>query len=255
MGAPGWDDAPYEQPEKAGWQKRVTIGWPYYENPNWLREQLLRVEKLPRNVKNRVSVSIADDGSPRHPAEPVIRSIKNVGVPIRLFRIEQDVRWNWLAARNIIMRHVPDHEWVLLTDIDHVVPAPTLWDLQWRKHDPKVVYRFNRMEHDGTPIHPHPNSFFINEEAFWKVGGYDEALSGHYGTDGDWRRRAAAKCEVRTLRIPLVRYEHQGDSSTLPETGVLRKQPQDAGKKAIIRTRGAGWRPRVLSFPFHEVHL
>jgi hypothetical protein len=87
---------------------------------------------------------------------------------------------------------------------------------------------------------------------FWQVGGYDEALSGHYGTDGDWRRRCAATTNIRTLPYELERHEYEGDSST---TNYLRKQPQDAGKKAIIAKRAKGWRPRTLSFPYHEVML
>jgi len=47
-----------------------------------------------------------------------------------------------------------------------------------------------------------------------------------------------------------VRHEYQGDSST---TAYLRKQPEDAGVKAIIAKRGRFWAPRVLSFPYHEV--
>jgi len=92
----------------------------------------------------------------------------------------------------------------------------------------------------------------LQRAMFWKAGGYDEALSGHYGTDGDWRRRLAATAPVRTLKLEMVRYEYVGDSST---TGYKRKQPQDAGKKAIMARRGKGWRPKVLSFPYHEESL
>jgi hypothetical protein len=57
---------------------------------------------------------------------------------------------------------------------------------------------------------------------------------------------------VRTLHEELVRYEFERDSST---QRYLRKQPEDAGKKAIIKARGPRWRPRALSFPYHEVEL
>lgn len=115
-----------------------------------------------------------------------------------------------------------------------------------------MIYRLSRREHTGKAIHPHPNSMLMTRAMFWKVGGYDEELSGHYGTDGDWRRRCAATAKVLTLSDELVRHEYVGDSST---SGYLRKQPQDAGKKAIIARRGKGWRPKVLSFPYHEVEL
>jgi hypothetical protein len=87
---------------------------------------------------------------------------------------------------------------------------------------------------------------------FWRVGGYDEALSGHYGTDGDWRRRCAATAPIRLLPLALTRYEFYEDSSTV---AYARKRPEDAGKKAIIAKRTRSWRPRVLSFPYEEVPL
>jgi hypothetical protein len=81
------------------------------------------------------------------------------------------------------------------------------------------------------------------------VGGYDEALSGNYGTDFDFRRRVAHAGEVKTLSYDLVRYEHVGDSST---KGYDRRWSNGIIKK-IIAARGKSWRPRVLSFPYVEV--
>ena len=136
--------------------------------------------------------------------------------------------------------------------MDHVVTPACAHALVYGQHDPETIYRFSRREFNGAPIHPHPNSFLITREMFWRVGGYDEALSGHYGTDGDWRRRCAATAPIRTLTDELIRYEHHSDSST---TAYKRKQPEDARVKSIIASRGANWRPRVLSFDFHEVEL
>jgi len=50
----------------------------------------------------------------------------------------------------------------------------------------------------------------------------------------------------------LYRYEHYEDSST---TRYKRKQPEDAGVKQMIRARGPNWKPKVLSFPHHEIKL
>lgn len=250
MGAPGWDDAELVAIEP-GEPKTVTLVWPYYENPLWLAVQLGKLAKLPHSIKMHLRLIVSDDGSPKNPAEFVLREVGQP-IPTRLFRLDVDIRWNWLAARNLAMKHAGG--WCALTDIDHCWPQDTLAGFIVGRHDAKIIYRLQRREHDGTIIHPHPNTFFINVMTFWKVGGYDEALSGFYGTDGDWRRRCAKAAQIKTLNDFVERHEHQGDSSTVD---YLRKQPVDAGKKAILRARAKDprWRPKTLSFPWHEVAL
>lgn len=248
MGAPGFDDAPLETVDKASLPHTVTLVYPYYENPTFFAKQVEGWKSAPEYVRRYLRVIVVDDGSPKHPAEEVLRA---VGCPVflRLFRIEVDVRWNWLAARNIGMKNAAAG-WCVLTDMDHVVRHEVADKLIHRAYDERTIYRFSRVEHTGERIHPHPNSMLMTRAMFWEVGGYDEALSGHYGTDGDWRRRCAAAARIRTLQLALERHEYQGDSST---TDYLRKQPEDAGKKAIIARRGPNWRPKTLSFQHHEV--
>lgn len=248
MGAPGFDNAPLVDIKLDG-PKPVTLVYPYYENPQFLTRQLQNWRTYNESLRQWVRVIIVDDGSPRNPASTVLQG-SSFPIPIRLFRIEVDVRWNWLAARNIGMKHAKG--WCVLTDMDHVVTAKTMHQIVAGIHDPDVIYRFSRREHTGQPIHPHPNSMLMTRKMFWKVGGYDEALSGHYGTDGDWRRRCAATAKVLTLKDELIRYEYVDDSST---TDYKRKQPEDAGKKAIIARRGARWKPKTLSFPYHEEEI
>lgn len=249
MGAPGFDDAPIVQLKQMTEPRAVTFVYPYYENPIFLGLQLQKWASYPDELRKQLQVIIVDDGSPKCPAANVLRDVQPK-VWLRLFRITIDVRWNWLAARNLAMYHA--HGWCVLTDMDHMVPEQTLRALVFGKVWPHYIYRFTRREADGRSIHPHPNSMFMTSTTFWDVGGYDEALSGHYGTDGDWRRRCAAARKVFTLPCPLERHEYEQDSSTMH---YKRKQPEDAGKKAIIAARGPGWRPRVLSFPWEEVKL
>jgi glycosyltransferase involved in cell wall biosynthesis len=254
MGAPGCDDAPLIDIPIGRTCKLVTFVYPYYENPQFLAKQLCRWGTYPKILKTWFSVILVDDGSPTRPAETVVRECVKVGVVpdrLRLFRIGVDVRWNWLAARNI-GAHEADDEWLLLTDMDHVVGPDLLKELVMGEHDPKIIYRFSRREHTGQAIHPHPNSWFMTRKMFWKVGGYDEALSGHYGTDGEYRRRCAATAKIRISTSALERHEYVVDSST---TGYLRKQPEDARAKQLIRARGPEWRPKVLSFPYEEVRI
>lgn len=235
---PTWLDVP----------KSVTLVIPYYENPTFFRTQLAQWQEWSSLSRSLLRVVVADDGSPTHPAVDVVRSS---GWPpgLRLFRIETDVRWNWLAARNIGCHHAADG-WILMTDMDHVVPEKTWQSVCYGNHDPSVVYAFQREEHTGKAVAPHSASFLMHRDLFWKIGGYDEALSGHYGTDGVFRREVAKRAKMQLLTDTLVRHEYVGDSST---TTYKRKQPEDARVRELVAARKKDWKPRTLSFPYHEV--
>lgn len=246
MGAPGCDDAPLVTVPRGGAWKTVTMIYPYYDNPDFLRRQLDGWLALPRLMRASLRVIVVDDGSPRSPAEVVLR--ERPFSFLRLFRIEVDVRWNWLAARNVGAHYAQDG-WLMMTDMDHVAPPDTLLGLITGQHDPSVIYRFSRV---GSKTHPHPNSWFFTRDMFWRIGGYDEACSGFYGTDGDYRRRCAATARIKIMTEPLELHEYVGDSST---TTYKRKQPEDTAVKRMIRARSSAWKPRTLSFPHHEVRL
>lgn len=232
--------------------KAVSLVYPYYENAAFLRRQMEGWRRLPVDVTRHLSLMVVDDGSPASPAADVL-SGEWLPFPVRMFRVGVDVPWNWLAARNIGAHHVSSDCWVLMTDMDHVAPEATLRALIHGAHDPSVMYAFSRVEHTGEALAPHSASFFLTRALFWAIGGYDEALSGHYGTDGDWRRRAAAAARIELLDVPLVRHEYVEDSST---TRYARKLPSDASAvQRLVSTRTRGWRPRTLSFPYHEVSL
>lgn len=255
MGAPGCDDAPEIDVPWGKQCKLVTFVYPYYENPLFLARQLKAWAAYPASLREFLSFIVVDDGSPLCPAEGVIRecaALNQVPERLRLFRIGVDVRWNWLAARNVGAHHADD-DWLLLTDMDHMVPLWTVRALVSGVHDPRVIYRPARREHTSEPIHAHPNSWFMTRRMFWKVGGYDEALSGHYGTDAEYRRRCAATAPIRIMRnAELVRHEYVADSST---THYKRKEERDRITKHMIRARGPDWKPKVLTFPYAEIDL
>jgi len=222
--------------------KLITLIYPYYSNPDFFRLQCAWWSTYPAWLREHLSVIVVDDGSPIPATLPAVQPF-----PMRLFRIEVDVRWNWLAARNIGFHHAPEG-WCIVTDMDHVIPESTATSLVYGRHDPSVIYALSRIEHSGEVLGSHPNSFVMTRRMFWKIGGYDEALSGMYGSDGDFRRRCAAKAQLKLLSDRLVRHEYHLDSST---TAYKRKQPEDNVSR-LVSARGKGWKPRTLSFPYHE---
>lgn len=251
--APGCDDAPVVDIEIGEVAKPVTLIIPYFENPRTFAERLRGYEKICGRMP--VSMIVVDDCSPVplwDAIEPAARIVARSVPNLRLFRITQKARFNWLAARNIAAHEAEAGSWLAMTDMDHVLPYTTTTALVYGSHDPETIYRFTRCDeyHSAEKeIHPHANSWFMTREMFFRVGGYNEAFSGLYGSDGEFRRRCARTAPIKIMNRPLIRKEHDGDSST---TSYGRKEPQD---RAIheLAAQLEGTPPKVLSFPYERV--
>lgn len=218
-----------------------TVVLSYYENQGMLDRQLETFAAYDADLRTMISVVVVDDGSPRRPAV-----IRPCGLYVQLWRMSRDVRWNQDACRNLGAKVAPAH-WLLLTDIDHLVPENTAGTLVWGKADKRCAYRFTRLTLPGeVPYKAHPNTWFMRRELFDLVGGYDERFAGWYGTDGDFAGRVnAAALSIDQRPEPVVRVPREviPDAST---TTYARKT--DADREAIARIkqeRGLipDWRP------------
>lgn len=210
--------------------KNLTIILPYYMNPGMLAWQMQVINEYPEAIRKRIELIVVDDASPLgHRAEEAIkeRRIEANGYPFKLFRILTDLRWNWLEARNLGAHHA-ENEWLLLTDIDHIITADVITRLFESEVSWKCFYTFARTRAvDMTPYHPHPNSYLMTKKMYWEIGGYDETFAGHYGTDGMWRRRCEEKGKhvfLEDFPLLLIQREIQPDAST---TSLDRKQNRD----------------------------
>lgn len=234
--------------------RAVTFICAYYENPGMLLEQQRAWQAYPGDQRAKFHAIVVDDGSPTRPARPHVIGLNIAS--FRLYRIGVDVRWNWLACRNLGVA-MATTDWVLLTDIDHVLPPATLYALLTEPLEADCVYRFSRVDAPTlTPYKPHPNSWFLTRKMFDVIGGYDERFSGYYGTDSEFRERVQAHARQIILRgDPLVRYPRDviADAST---TTYGRKEPQDRENVTRIRDARAkvkNWRPLRLTFPYERL--
>lgn len=248
--------------------RALTLVLPYYRNRGMLREQQAIWSSYPDPLKARLHVIVVDDGSPADEDARAAFAIVPGLASQRLFRIGVDIRWNWLACRNLGMSKAST-EWVLLTDMDHAMPVETLHALTSKKLDDAHVYRLSRVDaphpwpysleactvrrrKDGS-IHIHPNTWLMTVDMFDRVGGYDERLSGCYGTDGEFRARVTAAAGVIMRDEPLIRYPREviADASTV---GFTRKHDPDndaeLSRRRLAREAQQGWRPLRLSFPW-----
>ena len=183
---------------------RVSIVFPYYDNPEMLRFQLGHFGNYSREALHACEIVIVDDCSPVFPARDVVR--ENYLPNIRLFRVAVDRPWNQDAARNI-GAYEAGGEYLLLTDIDHVVPESTLLEL-CEIEDNRSVYTLARKAHFSDKVIPsHVNSYFLSKALYWDIGGYDEEFWGTYGSDRLFRTRVLKSANIKELphsRLELV---------------------------------------------------
>lgn len=182
----------------------LTLIFAYYENPGMLELQWREIASYPVHIKKAISVIVVDDASPLKPASTVSRPASLP--PHSIFRLDRDIRWNQDAARNI-GAHEAVTPWLLLTDIDHVVPATTLGEILSMDKDPAVFYTFGRVKFaNGEPRESHPNSYLMTRDLYWKIGGHDEDFAGIYGKDFLFRKRAHRVSSERHLsHLPIAR--------------------------------------------------
>jgi len=183
---------------------RVSIVFPYYDNPEMLRFQLETMSAYSAEILSRCEIVIVDDCSPSFPASEVVRA--SPFREARVFRLKRDKPWNQDAARNI-GAYEAEGQYLLLTDIDHVVPEQTLSAL-YEVDDQDGVYVLSRKAHFSEKIVPsHVNSYFMSRALYWQIGGYDEDFWGAYGSDRLFRQRLLRSrdvIELSDIRLELV---------------------------------------------------
>lgn len=242
----------------------LTIVMPYFENPGMLRLQYGNWLAWPGKYRNRLKVIIVDDGSPEDPASNVPRPY---GLPeLEIYRVLEDRPWRQNGAKNIGAHVAPDG-WLLLTDMDHMVAPETASALfkaiDKGQLDEGTAYMLDRIEadtgkptlgRDGNPK-PHPNSFLMTREMYWRIGGYDEEFTG-YGTDKLFRERVFKAAKRGHLDIPLTRYWRDivPDAST---TTLGRKVPEfRCDTKAVLARKATEGRQdeiKLFQLPWERV--
>lgn len=239
---------------------------PYYMNPRMLALHYEKWMAWPEAIKARTEVVIVDDGSPSGAAIDVERS--DALPKLTIYRVREDTPWHQTGARNL-GAHVAAGTWLLLTDMDHVLPASSAEVLFRRMDndelDEKTIYTMARIDAgsnlptltaDGQPK-PHQNSYAVTRETYWTIGGYDESLCGLYGTDGMFRWRAHRKAEPGHLEdVVLARYTPSlvADAETI---GLPRKEGRDdaelARRKGEALLRGIDQPVPVLQFQWERI--
>ena len=146
----------------------LSLVYPYYNNQACLERQLLRWTGLPQELARRIEYVLVDAGSLEAARVP-----GNCPINLTLARIKEDIPWNQHGARNLGLK-LAEGDWAIASDIDHLFPAEGLSRVLSMNKDPGTVYYFGRKQEDGSPKHPHPNSFLVSRKAGWAAVGDDE---------------------------------------------------------------------------------
>lgn len=246
--------------------KSLTFICSYFENAGMLQEQQRVWSDYPADLRARFHVIVTDDASAQRPARDVFAASGLASQ--RLFRASVHRRWDWLFCRNLGAEHAAT-DWMLLTDIDHVLPVETLRSLLSKKRlDPMVAYRFSRVDaprpwpyalSECRPYKRHNDSWLMTRQLFFhdRVGGYDERLSGCYGSSSDFTGRVQIATNFSDVVLPevLIRYPREivPDASTHPSVYTRKgdkRNDQELERRKANRAGIDGWRPERLTIPY-----
>lgn len=235
---------------------KITFIYPYYENPNMLKEQIKLWNSYDAEIKKNLKVIVIDDGSPRNPALKAV--IPHPKLELSIYRIGVNIKWNQHGARNLGF-HVCDDGLVLASDIDHTLPADSASKLFKAELDMKFHYTFRRVNHPNHDAYKaHCNSFVTTKKQFWKAGGYDEDYCGYYGGDGILLRALEEIAPRREFKdIFIVRWSREvlADASTNPEEFDRHGESKEGyrriseAKRAMNNTKAIN----PLRFPWEKV--
>lgn len=215
-----------------------SLVMPYHAAPRMLARHGKEWTAIPRRLRDHIEAVVCDDASP---GEPIY--LPDPGEPLfTLLRIPPPhIRWSHRCATNVAASHARG-QWLLITDIDHVVPVDT-WNALDRYEaqgtlDPSRVYTFERVNTDYSPYKPHPDSWLIHRTMWAKIGGYDTRYRGHYGQNMPFKMRVRHHAgDTIQLDWPLLRFtrEEISDASMPVEFG--RKTPEDRHAVADMAMR------------------
>lgn len=253
--------------------RALTLILPYFSNAGMLQEQARIWASYPPALRARLHVIVVDDCSPKASRLTKRSIVVDQGLgSFRAYRCLEKRRWNWLFARNLGVQEART-SWVLLTDIDHALPTETFSRLVDGELDPSSVYRLARVDAphpwpytiDACPVRQakrfHPNTWLMTRDMYDRTGGYDERLSGCYGTDGEYRDRVQASARtIVTLPDVMIRYGREiiADASTPPDVYTRKNDPQndaDLRERRRQRDRITDWRPLRVTFPWESIEL
>jgi hypothetical protein len=161
----------------------------YYDNPRMLAMQMDCWGTYRGVLAQPPRILVIDDGSPKTSAADIIRK-KARKLPIQVYRIQEDIPWNFAGARNLGC-HIAAG-WIYMSDIDTLLPAEDAKMLfESQPLDPQCFYMPKRVWLPTGAVAEHANvNLLFHKDKYLAIGGYDEDYAGNYGREEtDFLRR------------------------------------------------------------------
>lgn len=230
----------------------ITLISAYFENPLMLAKHRETWSAYSQGIKEWLEIILVDDCSIQHPlSKQDLSGVSN----LKAFRLLKKVRWNQHACRNLGASQALN-PWLLMVDMDTLVPAETMRGLIAGMLDQTKVYQFHRVSApDFVPDKSHCNCFLISKILFDALGGYDERLAGCYNTDWDFLSRMKAAFETVLLDEKLVGY----GTDVIPDASTTcyeRSSVEDSRDVCFVKSERAlnpFWRPKRGIFPSERI--
>lgn len=160
----------------------LTMVMAVYGQPKMLDHQLETIRRYPPEVSNRLAMIVVDDHGDPAVDEDWIREVASVLDRASLFRVDVDIPWNEMGAKNLAMQHANGP--CILMDPDMVFSPAMMGRMlhEAKKLRAHHVIRWGLKHEGGKKIDTSsPNTWLIHKADFDLMGGYDEDYAGHYG--------------------------------------------------------------------------
>ena len=157
----------------------LTLVMAVYGQPEMLAKQIATITSYDADVIERLKVIIVDDHGDPAVSDQVG---KDLGIDTQIFRVETDINWNQMGARNLGMEHAEG--WCLMIDPDMI------FDNGMMRRMMQAAAKLQRgrlikygLTHVGTKQldMSSPNTYCIHRDDFFAIGGYDEDFAGNKG--------------------------------------------------------------------------
>lgn len=230
----------------------ITITLSYYNQGfEAIKKHLDLWKTYDEKTKERFTFMIIDDCS-KNPLDQVIKNYDISSLNLSIYRVEKDLYCNIAGVRNLSAKECST-DWMLILDMDTLVDqvmAKKLVNLV-DKGEEKKAYKFNRVvpnnKSDKKHHKIHPAVCLLRKEDYWRIGGCEEDLVGHYGgTDPTFFYKAQGKINVEICKNIFLIHLYEGEADIIRDTShniKLIEEKKKTGK----------WSTDYIRFPWKKI--